>query len=337
MNLPDLRYQCLHCGYSCQGLEVELSDSEARALSTLDAGSVQTKDGRQWLRKEACGSCHFLLDTAEARCGLHRAHGLESKPNPCRQFPFRVVQTPGGSFLGASFACRAIVERHGPSVDAQTAIGPAVTLSATPLAPGLDFDWDRYTRWEANTLERLREQGQAGLWTAALEVSVEVLGGGLHRPTLVMEDELQAAFRGLLALAEGPMTEHELLAYLSAFAEHGECSSRLLAGRVHVGEVLSRWQEPWPLWSEAAPFFEHLLFRKYLLEGPDVHARLCSLPVLAQILQFLTLARSTTPDLEDFRWALRLLEERLTFHARGLGLYLGRCGRAFLDGLQPVE
>jgi hypothetical protein len=101
-----------------------------------------------------------------------------------------------------------------------------------------------------------------------------------------------------------------------------------------VAEVLERWEEPWSLWPEVQPFFEHLLFRKYLLEGPDVHARLCSLPILLQILQFLVSARSPEGGGgEDVRWALRLLEERLTFHARGLERYLGRCGEAFFRGL----
>jgi hypothetical protein len=248
-----------------------------------------------------------------------------------------MVSTPGGEFLGASFACRAIVERHGPAVDVRSADCTVLALPETPLAPGLDFSWQRYQAWEDRTLVLIRERGPTGLWTAAFEASFEVLGGADYRPTPALESEIQAAFRGLMALAEGAMKEAELLAYLGAFANQGRCMSRLLGGPVDVGEVLARWEEPWSLWPEALPFFEHLLFRKYLLEGPDVHSRICSLPVMSQVLQFLVHARARSAGtVEDFRWALRLLEERLTFHARGLSSYLGRCGHAFLEGLEPA-
>jgi Fe-S-cluster containining protein len=335
VNFPDLRYQCVHCGYSCQDLEVELTRTEYETLlETVDPQAAVQKGDRYWLRKQQCGSCHFLLSEGEGRCSLHRSHGMAAKPQPCLEFPFRALATPGGVFVGASFACRAIATRQGPPLSAESVVVRTLELPACPLARGLDFDWPRYLDWEARVDRLLREQGPTGLWSAALETSVEVLGGNARQPSPAMEGELKAVFRGLLALAEGPMDSDELLAFLQAHLEESTYASRIVGGPVDVGNVLGRWEEPWSLWPEVVPFFEHLLFRKYLLEGPDVHSRICSLPIMAQILEFLVLAK--TPEQagpDDVTWALRILEERLTFHARGLERYLDRCGRAFLEGL----
>lgn len=340
MNIPQLSYGCVHCGYSCQGLQVELSQTEYETLlRTVDPKAVTVRDQRYWLHKEGCGSCHFLLPEGEqGRCGLHRQHGMEAKPRPCREFPFRLLDTPGGTYLGASFACRAIATGQGPPLREQTFDLPSRSLPNYPLAPGLAFSLATYQEWESRALALLRQQGLAGLWSAPLSVTFELLGRPPAPPSPFLEQELQSAFRGLLALAEGPMEREGLLEFLQAHGERRTYTSGLLGGEVNVGEVLGRWEEPWSLWPEVAGFFEHLLFRKYLLEGPDVHSRLCSLPILAQILQFLVQARC--PDgggSEDALWALRVLEERLTFHARGLENYLGRCGRAFLEGIALGE
>lgn len=334
MNLPDLRYECVHCGYSCQGLEVQLSSHEHDQLSSEHPGAVAERDGRFWLRKEACGACHFLMTSeGEGRCRLHRDQGAEAKPVPCREFPFRAMETPGGVFVGASFACRAIAQRLGPSLNNQEISVRTLAWTEVPLAPQLPMDWPRYLRWEALVGQQLL-LGPQGLWSAALEISLEVLQTPPRPPSASMEADLQAAFRGLMALAEGPMDQPTLLAFLQAHAEQGSYVSRILAAPVDIGAVMQRWEEPWSLWPEVVPFFQHLLFRKYLLEGPDVHSRICSLPILAQILEFLVLAKTPSgADREDVFWALRVLEERLTFHARGLDGYLGRCGRAFLEGL----
>lgn len=348
LHLPDLHYACSHCGYSCQGLDVELSLPEAQGLLAIDEASVRRSEvpaaldeplgsatPRFWLQKRSCNSCHFLDEQEGGRCELHRRLGAAAKPTACREFPFRAVQTPGGVFVGASFACQAIATSYGPMLSEAPDVR-VLELSPYPLAPGLGFQWDQYLDWETSLLESLRANGSGALWKVPLELSLRLVGGAPRQPAPSMESELQAVFRGLLALAEGYKNSEELLAFLQAHAENGRYRSRLLQGEVDVAEVLRRWQEPWPLWPEALPFFEHLLFRKYLLEGPDVHSRLCSLPILAQILQFLVLAR--TPEEQsagDLQWALRLLEERLTFHARGLERYLGRCGQAFLHGFDP--
>ena len=332
MHLPDLHYACVHCGYSCQDLEVEISDVEfARVARLAGPASVEKKNERLWLNK-GCQGCTLLSDDGEGRCTLHREHGMQAKPRACREFPFRAIETPSGPFVGASFACRAIATRQGPKLSNDSFETRSLQLPPTPLAEGTPFDWERYLRWESRVGELLATKGEIGLWTAALELGCEIQGRPMGPPSAVIEDGLWLLFRGLLALAEGAMDEPTLMAFLQAHQNRGTYHSRLTDSQVNVASVLSRWEEPWSLWSRALPFFEHLLFRKYLLEGPDVYSRICSLPVLAQLLQFLALSRTDAkPGEEEFLWALRILEERLTFHSRGLERYLGKFGALFLS------
>lgn len=338
MNLPDLDYECVHCGYACEQFDVELTGPEFDNIRALaGATAVAERENRLWMRREPCGSCNLLLARRENRCGLQDAHGFQAKPRPCKEFPFRLRSTPGGVFVGASFACTAILEGRGPRVSAESlSCEPPVAMPMPELAPGMPFDWQRYLLWEESTLQYLRELGGVGLWRSALERSAELLGEGpVSNPGL--EGELEKLFRGLLALAEGPLEADPLVELLTAVAGHDRFESRLVGATVDVADVMARWQEPWEHWQVARPFFEHMLFRKYLLEGPDVHSRLCSLPLLAQLLQFLTLARSPQPSASDARWAIRQMESKLTYHARGLDGFLGRCGVAFLTNLHRKE
>lgn len=335
MNLPDLHYECVHCGYSCQDLEVEISEEDfARLVRLVGESTVVVKRERRWLTK-GCQGCTLLAkENGQGRCTLHRDHGMQAKPQACREFPFRAVLTPDGPYVGASFACRAIATRQGPALSRESFEARALALPETLLAPGVSLEWERYLRWEDRVGSLLRDRAEIGLWSAALEIGSELLGVRVALPSDAMEAGLQSLFRGLLALAEGTMDEESLLAFLAAHQQRGQYFSRLLERELDISFVLSRWEEPWSLWPRAVPFFEHLLFRKFLLEGPDVYSRICCLPVLAQVLQFLTLSRAQgDPGEEDFLWALRMLEERLTFHSRGLERYLGRFGQLFLESL----
>ena len=335
MHLPDLHYECVHCGYSCQDLDVEITVEEAARLNDL-VGDVafEEKKERLWLRK-GCDGCSLLSSEFEqGRCTLHRQHGLMSKPRACREFPFRTIVTPGGAYLGASFACRAIATRAGPAVTAETAETRALAFPEWEMSPGVPFDWPRYLSWETRVRSALLQRGEIGLWGISLELGSELLDCPVGPPTVAMEEGLWSLFRGLLALAEGSMEEETLLAFLNAHQSKGRYFSHLTEAEVNVGAVLARWENPWSMWPRVVPFFEHLLFRKYLLEGPDVYSRICSLPVMAQLLQFLVWSRAgQTADEEDLLWALRILEERLTFHSRGLERYLGKFGALFLQGL----
>lgn len=334
MNFPDLRYECLHCGYSCQTFEVKANALESRRVKRLGGeDSVQGAGSRFFLARRACGSCVFHDGSEMGGCELHREHGARSKPRSCRDFPFRAYTTEVGTFVGASFACTAILQGHGPPTTAETVNIDPRPLPPVPLAGELAFSSATYHRWEAHVLERMRAGGEAGLEQAVVEITEEL---GSPAPLERRHAALDILQRCLLGLAEGTWSqERELDLMLEAHVEGGAYPSRILGRTIDVALVRARWETPWGAWPQVLPFFEHLLFRKYLLEGPDVHARLCSLPTLANILQFLALAHSGYKlgevSEDDVRWALRTMEHRLTFHTQGWEGFLTHFAGAYLD------
>lgn len=311
--------------------DVEVASQEVERVRRLAGDVVETRDTRWFLRRAACGDCVLRQSDSEGgRCGLHAEHGLEAKPQRCQDFPFRALRTAAGTFLGASFACQAIVEGHGPMVGAATANPTARDLPAVPLAPGHPFHLATYLEWESLVLRRMGERGRDGLAGAAGELAARV-------GSVASADSVSRALRtlehSLLTLAEGPWSEpggeERLDAMLVALQEGGKYASSVVEGRVDVADVRRRWEVPWSQWPLALPFFEHLLFRKYLLEGPDVLSRVASLPILADLLQFWALARAEAPSRAHVHWAIRQLEQRLTFHARGGEAFFGHFAAAY--------
>ena len=90
-------------------------------------------------------------------------------------------------------------------------------------------------------------------------------------------------------------------------------------------------------WEVAEGFFRHLLFRKFLWGAPSVHARLCLLPLLNEMIHFWSwvpaVAQSSRPSLDHRRLAIREVERRLTFHSTGWEDYLLPLSKAFLEGV----
>lgn len=333
MHYPNLRYSCLHCGYSCRTFDVELESVEVATIAGLVPDSTTERQRRWFLRRTECGDCVWHRPQREnGQCGLHANYGQEAKPARCRDFPFRAVSTPAGTFVGASFACQAIAEGHGPRLSAGTSSPRPRALPEVPLAPGHPFRLETYLEWECHIQTRMTEQGRAGLAIAARELAASV--GQVAEPER-LKAALQKLEGSLLALAEGPWNmpggEERLDALLLAHESGGRFYSRVAGTTVDVGEVRRRWEEPWTLWPLAHPFFEHLIFRKYLLEGPDVLSRVASLPTLADLLQFWALVHARSPSRSDLNWALRQLEQRLTFHARGGEAFMGHFAAAYLD------
>lgn len=335
MNLPELRYACVRCGWGCRTFDVEITAAEARRILALAGGGrVEQRNERHWLRRDGCGHCTFLLPNQS--CGLHAEHGFLSKPQRCRDYPFRARSGPGGVFVGVTFTCTAVLEEHGPLISEGAVEVPVREMPAVPLAAGVPFELETYLRWEGSLLQAVREPGEEGLEATVLRLGGEV---GPLGSSQAWSHARGVLFRSSLALMEGPWTDEQgearLDGLLTAVAEGGVYSSRILEGEVDVAALSARWQTPWSLWRVPLRerFFEHLLFRKYLLEGPDVISRVASLPTLVELLQFLCLARAAAteqsqPGEAELRWALRQLEQRLTFHARGTEHFMSHFGEA---------
>ncbi|CAN5286017.1 hypothetical protein BH09SUM1_BH09SUM1_15720 [soil metagenome] len=124
-HFPPLNYGCVQCGKSCEMFDEITIDAPSRAaieavdyLPLMPPGAVAFKQSPLHPEKTIlCKSgvkCVFLGE--DRLCGIHRVFGEETKPRTCRGFPFRYVETPGGVYVGLSFACTAVQQNAGPAV-----------------------------------------------------------------------------------------------------------------------------------------------------------------------------------------------------------------------------
>ena len=112
---PDQNYDCVMCGKGCvekwdivvdskaemavRGTDIELRVIQDNGGPPFDVFPA-TSRGRVVGRKDD-NRCVFLGE--DKLCEIHREMGIESKPVPCRQFPFVVKQTPDGLHVGITF------------------------------------------------------------------------------------------------------------------------------------------------------------------------------------------------------------------------------------------
>jgi hypothetical protein len=163
-------YACIQCGRSCgEFWEIlvepdKVGEIRARPSDTL-AGARDPADpivespfspGRQTMRL-VDGCC--CLRTDAGLCSLHAAFGPESKPNVCRSFPYRFVETPGGVYAGISFACTAVLGNLGPAVAGQGdelrrthafTVHKRAVERPPDLTVDIPLDWAQYTAIESD-------------------------------------------------------------------------------------------------------------------------------------------------------------------------------------------
>jgi Fe-S-cluster containining protein len=164
MLFSDLQYDCLQCGKGCRvnwripvephlvsGLENSQSGAAVRSRSYHP---IELVDDQPMLGHNKEGNCVFLADNL---CSIHAEVGPTAKPHQCRQFPFLPVATPDGLYMGMSFFCTAVQQRHGrPGVVHEDwlrdLLKPAPLTgnddSRVALAPGSWIRWQDYLRLE---------------------------------------------------------------------------------------------------------------------------------------------------------------------------------------------
>lgn len=128
---PKMKYDCVMCGRGCADFwEIPVDEVSEKRLEPFDLKPYQQrlKDQPPFVKSEfdsgkaLCREndvCTFLKDNKA--CALHEALGPKIKPQACIDFPFRYVETPGGAYVGLSFACTAILQDHGSDVETRRA------------------------------------------------------------------------------------------------------------------------------------------------------------------------------------------------------------------------
>ncbi len=303
-------------------------------------GTTTMPDGSQRLCCSPDG-CPHLRDETTHRCGIY-----EKRPQACRDFPFRAIDTPGGRYIGLSFACTAVRQSCGPPV-AKIDRDWSELGGDSPrpdLIAGHPAEWQVYLSIEEYLADQLCFP--SGAFSGALAVSLAARHqlwpqlGKLELKWLSddIETTCQRTLRGLIALMEADNQAERAQKVLIGQAQGGRYWSQIFPGWVEPKKGQARMEEDDPdYWDDVEPFFRHLLFRKFLWGAPSIHARVCLLPLLNEIIRFWSwqqaLAIQRKPNREMRQAAIRELERRLTFHAHGWENFLVPLSLAFVQGV----
>jgi lysine-N-methylase len=153
-HLPVLQnWDCHVCGTCCQEYVVTVTDEERKRIEAqgwdrdADLGGHVPfiRQGPPWAREwrlnhRPDGSCVFLGD--KGRCRVHERFGYDTKPLPCRLFPFVLIPTGDHWSVGLRYACPSAAANKGrplPEHDqalAEFAAQLAERVHLTPLPDG---------------------------------------------------------------------------------------------------------------------------------------------------------------------------------------------------------
>ncbi len=188
-HLPVLQnWDCHVCGTCCQEYVVTVTDEEKKRIDAqgwdrdrdLGGHAAFIRHGPPWARQwrlnhRPDGSCVFLSE--KGRCRVHERHGYETKPLPCRLFPFVLIPTGDHWSVGLRYACPSAASNKGrplPEHDQalqefaarlaeREKLSPMPDGSLTPpprLAPGQTVRWPDVHRIVDALLKLLRNRSQ---------------------------------------------------------------------------------------------------------------------------------------------------------------------------------
>jgi len=180
--LPDnVVFTCQNSGACCRGdWLIGVDDASHARLKDIRWGEVDPALGPQpkfvplpWVlpsgerttfARRPDGACVFL--TADTRCAIHRHLGARAKPQVCREFPYRFVETPDGVAVGVSFACTAVRAHAGRSLPEQEGeirevLAGSRRVARVPdpvvLYGSVEIGWPEYREIEAALLALLAD------------------------------------------------------------------------------------------------------------------------------------------------------------------------------------
>lgn len=280
--LPGQRWTCRGCAACCSsGFELGPVEPEVIAdLRATDIGALWPRaaeapwfttrpgpDGQpqHFLRQRDAGRCVFLRD--DDLCAVHALLGAERKPGFCREFPYHLVETPGGWVGVVRPTCGGLHQSHrdGPEVTAE-ALDAVLALprvhprrrfapDTIEVLPGHTVDLPTWMRLTDEALATLRAAPHAGSDDALARVR-EVLAAGVGAELPAPRPEQARAGASAILLALVRIMERVLAQPggppdRRAFAE--EAAERLPRARAALEAPLP------PLAPDAAAYVHQLL------------------------------------------------------------------------------
>ncbi|MCW5868071.1 MAG: YkgJ family cysteine cluster protein [Candidatus Eremiobacteraeota bacterium] len=310
---PGQNFECSQCSRCCRGWRIAVDPQTAQNLqATPFHKRLEEKNGRFFARKDSQEACSFL--TSERRCQLHSELGAAAKPRGCRQFPFRLTNTPDGVFVGTSFSCPSIQNNQGDSLEAYRSeleeLAQGLPLwGAAGLTVWQDkrLAWSDYRRLEDFILQSTGVEaglGQ-GLWALA-QWSL--------KPQRPVQTYLENSAAALEPPAEPLMLmEHH---WFSQLLKH--------CGEKPVGRHREAPSEPLERYLRALVHGKSLINRRPLL------GNLALLYLLPRFYRY-WYARSGSPD-----QTLDQCERKIATHPNNLDDLVIRMADDFRDQLEPI-
>ncbi|GAB4318518.1 MAG: hypothetical protein Kow0059_12070 [Candidatus Sumerlaeia bacterium] len=172
---PEMKYECVQCGFGCRTMEVQLDRPSWETIRALPLERVSLRlrhapgvfstspSAGVCCLRQVEGRCVFL--EPGNLCALHRVFGYESKPQSCRDFPFRLTVAPDGVWVGLSFACTAVLQEQGPPVQShepllRVQLGASLSVQRAgdeqgrvALSDTQALSWEQYRRLEGLLVE----------------------------------------------------------------------------------------------------------------------------------------------------------------------------------------
>ncbi len=344
--LPDQNYDCVLCGRSCQGWNIEVdlatrgrirgSELELRVLqetglsSTLVPGDHRT---RMASRGDAC----VYLDENKL-CRIHGEMGAGAKPHGCRQFPFLMVETPDDTYVGLSFYCTAAqrnegrpLAEHQDDVEALLRKLPARKVGFRPLVLEGDgqLDWAEYKEleqflWEGLAVGFPERALSIALWAACTKEGPwrfdPDISEVFDRATELFDTRL-LCLSSLVAAQEAASPDQTWPLTEAIRADEPVHLTRTgWTGRRSEIDARAPNLPPW-VHDEIQRYLRALVFRKFLALDRTVLQNLIVLYMMPPILRSYTIlfsmVRGGEVEREDYYRALSFTEKDLSHTLQG--------------------
>jgi len=374
-------YQCVGCGSCCRDWNIHVDETSHQSIVASSCfekvkaecgDELFRRDERDWslsTARRSSGDCVFL--DMEALCVIHREGSYDEKPLVCRQFPFKIIRTPGGVYVGLSFYCRSCQRNTGrplefyrqemmswlPRQDCRVAGERGINLD-----DGLTFDWQGYLCMEDHITERIRESEdmEDALRKAMIDICLVVLKLRKENFTYAASEHLSRLLSESPVIRDVRVFRESSLFYTAAVAGVLEsCSpeaSRANTEAILGGGILksgvfgkdismakfSRYYTDNPcLWKlpHIRRYIEHLIFRKQLLgEEPVLHnlAGLSTAYSLLELYFYLSAYQSgkASPDMDDLYFSYGFVEKKFAAHTSMMMPFFKIFAEGFLNLLR---
>jgi Fe-S-cluster containining protein len=128
----NVKYQCVQCGLCCRkNWLIGIDDTSYARLLELDwsakrpdltSGQLYEQLPKPLLTGERYTFCRTedtacIFLTPDNRCQIHSAFDFATKAQVCKEFPYHFMRTPDGVIVGLSFACTAVRELNGTTLE----------------------------------------------------------------------------------------------------------------------------------------------------------------------------------------------------------------------------